>query len=98
MAAQLSETDGMVGCWCCGKQVRHDLTVRLGNHPEVAVCLGCAHYLHRQAWSREDSRRRSIGSALRNGLRSGRGVVLQRRWHEKAVVGDGLRWLGRHMP
>ena len=39
---------GMVRCWC-GHQRPADHVVYLGSHPDVAVCLGCAHFLHQRA-------------------------------------------------
>jgi len=94
----VSGSADQAGCWCCGQQYPNGLVVRLGNHPEVGVCLRCAHFLHQQARSREDVLRPSIASRLRDGLRSGRRVVMQRGWHQKPVIGPGFRWLGRHLP
>ncbi|WP_371406803.1 hypothetical protein OHA10_14945 [Kribbella sp. NBC_00662] len=34
-------------CWCCGNQFEEQDLVRLGSHPEVGVCSGCARFLHR---------------------------------------------------
>ena len=87
-----------VACWCCGQPLPTDSVVHLGDHPEVVVCLGCAHFLHQQARAREDALRPSAASRLRDGLRSARRVVLQRRWHQKPVIGRLLRWLGRRLP
>ena len=35
--------DGSVHCWCCGTIDAPDRMVNLGDHPEVHLCLGCAH-------------------------------------------------------
>lgn len=88
----------LVECWCCGQRQSERSVVHLGNHPEVSVCLRCAHFLHQQARSREDELATSIASWLRDGLRSARREVMQRGWHQSPVVGRPLRWLGRRLP
>ena len=85
-------------CWCCASEYQETELVRLGSHPEVGVCLRCAHYLHQQAWSREDALRSSPASRLRDGLRAARGAVMQRHLHQQPIIGRPLRWLGRHLP
>jgi hypothetical protein len=85
-------------CWCCGAAYHEPDLVRLGSHPEVAVCLACAHYLHLQAREREDARRRSLATRARDQLRAARQVVIRRGWHRHPVIGGPLRWLGRHLP
>jgi hypothetical protein len=65
-------------CWCCGQPLKPETTVRLGRHPEVSLCLRCAHFLHRQARAREDALAPSPAARLRDGLRSARGVVIRR--------------------
>jgi hypothetical protein len=67
--------------------------VRLGSHPEVGVCLRCAHFLHQQAGQREDVLRPSIAGRLRDGLRWGRRLVMQHGWHQRPVIGRPLRWV-----
>ena len=39
--------NGMLRCWCCGQLRPADRMIHLDSHPEVAVCLACAHFLHR---------------------------------------------------
>jgi hypothetical protein len=34
-------------CWCCGSMFAEQDLTRLGIHPEVGVCAGCAQWLHR---------------------------------------------------
>jgi hypothetical protein len=85
-------------CWCCNGVYPEAELVRLGSHPEVGVCLRCAHFLHRQARGRADSLRPSPAARLRGHLRSARRVVMRRRWHQKPIIGRPLRWLGRHLP
>lgn len=100
MVAQpaIEESDGLTECWCCGQRLPADSFVHLGNHPEVAVCLRCAHFLHKQAAGREDALRHSPLARARDGLRSGRELVMRRHWHQKPVIGPVLRWLGRFLP
>ena len=92
------DSDGQVPCWCCGSSQPESSVVRLGNHPEVAVCLGCAHYLHQQARGREDALRPSSAASARDVLRTVRRFVIQHGWHQKPVIGSLLRRLGRHAP
>jgi hypothetical protein len=70
----------------------------LGSHPEVAVCIGCAHFLHQQARSMEDAQRPSAAARARDGVRAVRRLVIARRWHEKPGIGPALRWLGARLP
>ncbi|WP_322756192.1 hypothetical protein [Frankia sp. Cas3] len=99
-AATTTESDAAepLTCWCCGGTYQEPDLVRLGNHPEVGVCLSCAHFLHQQARSREDALRPSPASRLRDGLRAGRCLVIRWRWHQHPVIGRPLRWLGRRLP
>jgi hypothetical protein len=94
----IEESDGQVACWCCGQRQPEASVVRLGNHHEVAVCLGCAHFLHQQARGREDAVRASPAARVRDGLRAVRRLVIQRGWHRTPVIGPLLRRLGRHTP
>ena len=72
--------------------------MHLGDHPEVAVCLDCAHFLHQRARAVEDAQRPSPAGRVRDGLRAVRSLVMARRWHEKPVLGPVLRWLGARLP
>jgi hypothetical protein len=85
-------------CWCCGSPSPETELIRLGSHPEVGVCLGCAHYLHQRARGREDALRRSPATRLRDGLRSARHAVVQRGWHQKPVIGRVCVDMGRRLP
>jgi hypothetical protein len=87
-----------VVCWCCGQPRPESAVVRLGGHPEVAVCLRCAHFLHRQARDREDAVRPSPAAGIRNRLRAGRRLVMRRGWHHLPVIGAVLRRLGSRLP
>jgi hypothetical protein len=95
--AEGAET-GMVRCWCCGHQRPADRLLYLGSHPEVAVCLACAHFLHQRARAREDELSPSLTGRGRDVLRAGRELVLRRGWHHLPGVGRVLRWAGRRLP
>jgi hypothetical protein len=99
-AAAAGESDAAepLQCWCCGSAYQESELVRLGSHPEVGVCLRCAHFLHQQARGREDALHPSLASRARDQLRSARRVVMQWGWHQKPVIGRPLRWLGRRLP
>src|SRR4051795_5053893 len=89
---------GEVACWCCGQPNPEPDVLRLGEHPEVAVCLGCAHFLHQRARAREDELRPSAAAHARDGLRAVRNIVMARRWQEKPLIGPVLRLLGTRLP
>jgi hypothetical protein len=94
----IGDSGGQVVCWCCGRPNREPDVVRLGDHPEVAVCLGCAHFLHQRARAREDELRPSPAGRARDVLRAARALVMRRGWHELAVIGPLLRRLGARLP
>jgi hypothetical protein len=98
-AAETVGDSGDVVCWCCGKRgYAEPAIVRLGEHPEVAVCLGCAHFLHQRARAREDAARPSPATRARDLLRAARGLVIRRGWHTWPVIGPVLRLLGSRLP
>ena len=97
MTAQ-DEADNQPTCWCCGRHRPSEGLVHLGNHPEVGVCLDCAHFLHQRARAREDELRPTPAGRARDGLRTVREWVIARRWHEKPLIGPVLRWLGSRLP
>lgn len=72
--------------------------VRLGNHPEVTLCLGCARWAAQQAKEVEDLTRTGPLVLIRDRARLARQKVTQRGWHERRLIGRPLRWLGRHLP
>ena len=45
---------GSTFCWCCGNSHSEVGLIRLGSHPEIAVCLDCARFLNRRAGERRD--------------------------------------------
>jgi ribosome-binding protein aMBF1 (putative translation factor) len=89
------ETDG-VPCWCCGNQYAEDQVVRLGRHPEVAVCIGCARYLNRRA--KEHRPATAATQRVRGVMQAARRTVVRRNLQEKPVIGRVLRWLDGHLP
>lgn len=91
-----SENTESAECWCCGLSCPAEVVVRLDRHPEVAVCLRCAHYLGRRASAREDQLRPTAASRGHNALRAGRNAVVRRGWHGSPIIGSGLRRLGRY--
>jgi hypothetical protein len=41
-------------CWYCGTTEDSTRLVHLGNHPEVELCVRCAHSVSKWAWEVED--------------------------------------------
>jgi hypothetical protein len=91
-------TDGLTQCWCCTSREADDRMVHLGTHPEVAVCVRCAHSLSKWAWEVEDRDKTGPGVAARNGFRKIRARVIRRGWHRSPVFGRWIRWVGKHLP
>jgi hypothetical protein len=85
-------------CWCCGAEFDERDLVRLGSHPEVAVCFGCARFLQRRAAEREEELGLSRRSRVRAAARRVRGWVIARGWHNRPVIGRMLRRIDRHLP
>lgn len=85
-------------CWCCGSSDRPDRMVHLGDHPEVRLCLACAHFVHQQAWRIEDDGQPGPAAFARRRLRSLRASVIRRRMHQNKLVGGTLRWAGKYFP
>lgn len=85
-------------CWCCGAIEDPARLVHLGNHPEVVVCIRCAHSLSTWAWELEDQARTGPAVRFRDALRRVRRTVVRRGWHHNRIVGRGLRWWGRFTP
>ena len=89
---------GRSECWCCGTADAPSRMVHLGNHPEVTLCLRCAHFVHQRAWEIEDRGKRSPSALFRGGIRSMRAGVMRRGWHQNRFIGGRLRWLGKRLP
>jgi hypothetical protein len=96
--AEAAQFDGQFTCWCCGQRYARERIVHLGDHPEVGVCLGCAHFLHQQSLRLEDEMRSTPMARVRDMLRAARQLVMRHGWHQKPVIGGLLRWLGRRLP
>ena len=85
-------------CWCCGAVDDPYLMVRLGNHPEVALCRACARWAAKRASEIDDRSGSGVLVVVRGRLRAARKGVIRRGWHENGVLGRPLRWLGRYLP
>lgn len=85
-------------CWCCGSERPEAELVRLGAHPEVGVCLDCAHWLRRRAIARHDERHRTPPAWLRARLQAVRDYVIGKGLHERGLLGSLLRRIDRHLP
>ena len=85
-------------CWCCGTIDDPDRMVHLGNHPEVALCLRCAHWAAKEAWEIEDRDKTGLLVKMRDRFRHLRRDVRDRNWHQHPVFGRPLRWLGKYLP
>ncbi len=90
--------DGNVQCWCCDTVDAADRMVHLGNHPEVHLCLRCAHFVHQRAREIEDHGKRGPTAFARHRVRILRAEVMRRGWHENRFIGGKLRWLGKYLP
>jgi len=85
-------------CWCCGREYSERELVRLGAHPEVGICFGCALDIKQRASQREDELRPSPAAGLRTAVRGLREWVIARDWHNRPIIGNLLRRLNRHLP
>jgi hypothetical protein len=85
-------------CWCCGTVDDPTQMVHLGDHPEVALCRGCARWAAKQAWEIEDRAKSGPLVTARDRFRNARQAVIHRGWHRNRMIGAPLRWIGRHLP
>jgi hypothetical protein len=85
-------------CWCCGTVEDPARLVHLGNHPEVALCVRCAHSVSKWAWEIEDQARTGPLVMARDRLRAARREVIRRGWHQSRIVGGPIRWIGKRLP
>ncbi|HMD94269.1 MAG TPA: hypothetical protein VKG80_16690 [Trebonia sp.] len=90
-----AETSLASRCWCCGRETASDGLVRLGNHPEVGICVNCVHFLRRRA---RDLQATAMRQRLRGTAESVRREVMSRGWHNRPVIGPALRWISQHSP
>lgn len=90
-----AETSPASKCWCCGRETANDGLVRLGSHPEVAICVNCVHFLRRRA---RDLQVTAMRQRLRGTAESVRREIISRGWHNRPVIGPALRWINQHSP
>lgn len=86
------------GCWCCGGDFPEDELVRLGEHPEVGLCLSCANWVKRRAVARHHEQHPSLPGHLRSGVHVVRNKVIEHGWHERGRFGALLRRIDRYLP
>lgn len=98
----MTDSDAGVGarvaCWCCGEQQDEATVVRLGDHPEVVLCLRCAHVVHRRARAVEDAGVRTMTTRARAVVRTAESFVVRHDLQHQAMIGPLLRWLGPRLP
>lgn len=85
-------------CWCCGAIDDPDRMIRLGNHPEVALCIRCGRWAAKQAWEIEDRAKAGPMVQARETFRHLRRGVINRGWHRSRIWGGPLRWIGKRLP
>lgn len=90
--------DGSAVCWCCGDRNGESSVVRLGDHPEVMLCLRCAHSIHRRAQAIEDAGVRTMATRVRGVVRTSESFVIRYGLQRKPLIGPLLRWLGPRLP
>jgi hypothetical protein len=95
MTAQSTSDQTSTSCWCCSTTTPEDGVVRLGDHPEVAICLDCAHLLHRRARERRATR---AGRRLHRLGEWMRDAVVRSGLLDRPVLGGLLRRIDRHLP
>lgn len=72
--------------------------VRLGNHPEVALCVRCARWAAKRAEEIEDRDRTGPLAAVRAGIRGLRRGIMERGWQHNRLFGGALRCIGKRLP
>lgn len=92
------EHAGQAHCWCCGNAFDESNLTRLGANPEVGVCAGCVHWLHRRARAAADGELRTRGAWVRRVVGSARGQVMRAGAQDWPVIGALFRRLDRHLP
>jgi hypothetical protein len=87
-------------CWCCGRPFAEDHLVRLGAHPEAALCLQCSTFVSRRARQRADALggNHSPGAHARALMNSGRDLVVSHGWQHGHVSGPVLGFVDRFLP
>ena len=77
-------------CWCCGNPFEETDLTRLGAHPEVGVCAGCAQWVNRRARSTSDNGLHSPAVVLRRGIDGVRERAINAGAHHWPLVGPLL--------
>lgn len=72
--------------------------MRLGEHPEVGLCFGCAQWAHRRAVERTDAERGGVAVRGRRAVRTVRVQVMRFGLQDWPLIGSVLRRLDRHLP
>ena len=85
-------------CWCCGNTFDEDDLTRLGDHPEVGVCAGCARWLDPRAHAAADIGRHTPAVWVRRVVGAARSRVMRAKMQDGPVVGPLLRRSDRHLP
>ena len=102
MSQLVGESEGAASsvpeCWCCGASVDEAHLTRLGNHPEVGLCAGCAQWVHRRARARVDRGRRHPVVTVRRSVSGTRDWVISKGAHGWPVLGPVLRRIDRYLP
>ena len=96
-AAEQRESTRHSHCWCCGKTFGEDELVRLGEHPEVGVCLQCAIWLKRRAVAHH-KQHPSLSGRLLSEVDTVRNKVIEHGWHHHPRLGPVLRLINRYLP
>jgi hypothetical protein len=86
-----------LGCWCCGRPFQEEQLVRLGEHPEVGLCLQCAIWVKRRAVARHHKQHPTVLGRRRTGIDAVRDRVIERGWHERGRLGALLRGIDRYL-
>ncbi len=92
------EPPAVPSCWCCAHPYPEEQLTRLGEHPEVGICLGCAVLLKRRATARRDALHPTPASRVRGAIHSVCSAVIHRGWHEPGPLGALLHSIDRYLP
>jgi len=85
-------------CWCCGTTDDPSRMVHLGNHPEVALCIRCAHSVSKWAWEIEEQSKTGPLVIARDRFRAVRREVIRRGWQHSPLFGGPIRRIGKRLP
>ena len=96
-AAVNVEPEEQSSCWCCGAPFEDSALTRLGAHPEVGICSGCARWLSRRARLGAERRSGTPAAVLRRGIHRAREAVIRIGVHEWPGLGPLLKGLDRHL-